>query len=232
MYCKVNVALNEVVVEKMFDMVDYPVIEEGDDLTEKSSGIANIILAHVHFQNGSILNITKKVNAIQYTSGITVENSKNAETSKTAENSLKINGIEIKKDENGVLKVGDVIIPQKKLLYSGSGSATVNLSTSINPGDIIEITFSSRVVKKFIVGSTTTALGYITKAYGLDDNDDDGDDDVYIDYAGIEILSNNQLRISRPKVSVIGNSTSSSSVVHTFDGNSSLKIVKVYKVIE
>ena len=91
-YCKVNVALNEVVVEKMFDMVDYPVIEEGDDLTEKSSGIANIEIAHIKLSNGAIVSINKTIKPIEYSLVIT-------------------------KDENGVLMVGDTIIPQKKILW-------------------------------------------------------------------------------------------------------------------
>lgn len=154
-YCKVNVALNEVVVEKMFDMVDYPVIEEGDDLTEKSSGIANIILAHVHFQNGSILSIEKKVNSIQYTSGITVENSK------------KVNNLEIKSDENGVLKIGDVIIPQKKLLWQDSVNVAGNSNTLIIPdtsivnGRFIEVVFEdSNIIysKKFVISQPQSTM--------------------------------------------------------------------------
>ena len=116
-YAKVNLGTNQVDIEKIFDTVDYPVIEEGDDLTEKSNGIANIILAHVQLLNGHIVNVTKKVKAIEYTNNITVKN---------AENSKKVNNLEIKQDENGVLRIGDIIIPQKKLLWSGKVSISSN----------------------------------------------------------------------------------------------------------
>lgn len=64
----------------------------------------------------------------------------------TAGNSKKVNDIEITKDGNGVLKIGDIIIPQKKLLWSGnqlvndaSGEVTISFSETLNIGDIVII---------------------------------------------------------------------------------------------
>ena len=41
-------------------------------------------------------------------------------TVKNATNATQVNNLEITKDANGILKIGDIIIPQKTLLYSGS----------------------------------------------------------------------------------------------------------------
>lgn len=51
---------------------------------------------------------------------------------------------DITKDENGVLKIGDVVIPQKKLLWSGSLKCeaiggTIELNSPLSVGDKIEI---------------------------------------------------------------------------------------------
>lgn len=48
-----------------------------------------------------------------------------------ATNATKVNNVEITRDANGVLKVGDIIIPQKKLLWNGLALT--------NPTDYIEI---------------------------------------------------------------------------------------------
>lgn len=49
-----------------------------------------------------------------------IKKAETADTAETAVNSQKVNDLELKYDENGVLKIGDVIIPQKKLLWSGN----------------------------------------------------------------------------------------------------------------
>lgn len=62
-----------------------------------------------------------------------------------ADNATKVNGLEITRDENGVLKIGDTIIPQKKLLWSGEqlcsedSSYAFNFSENIEQGAEIEI---------------------------------------------------------------------------------------------
>ena len=80
-----------------------------------------------------------------------------------------VNGLEIKKDENGVLKIGDISIPQKKLIWSDltntsefypSKPKTITLNENLNLGDTIEIeiTPSSYIHKKWkirgVVGKT------------------------------------------------------------------------------
>lgn len=68
------------------------------------------------------------------------------EIKQIVKDATKINGMDLKRDENGVLKIGDVIIPQRKLLWSGEwggGSDTpANLDISslgINQGDTLEL---------------------------------------------------------------------------------------------
>lgn len=119
-YLTVNLALNTVQIQFTVDTTGYPEINPGDDLTKNTSGIARLELYRFTAQNGVISEVAKVVQAIKY-----IEDRKVADA-------LRINGIEIKQDKNGVLKVGDIIIPQKKLLWSGTkefGSGTTTLFT-------------------------------------------------------------------------------------------------------
>ena len=62
----------------------------------------------------------------------------------TVANSQKVNNLEIMQDTNGVLKIGDIIIPQKKLLWEGEapegvgGSSSIDLSDEIGLDDVLE----------------------------------------------------------------------------------------------
>ena len=94
-YAEVNLDTNSVNIQKVFDTVDYPAVDKGDDLTHTTNGTANIEIGNIKLSNGSIVEVNKKIKPIEYNLGIT-------------------------KDTNGVLRIGDVIIPQKKLLWSGS----------------------------------------------------------------------------------------------------------------
>lgn len=78
-------------------------------------------------------------------------NAVQANSASQAENASKVNGLEITQDTNGVLKIGDVIIPQKKVLWSkpsGMSSitdtpVTVTLSEEYAVGDVLEIEWES-----------------------------------------------------------------------------------------
>lgn len=136
-YLQVNLGLNTVQILSSYDTATYPTIDAGDDLTENTTGVARLPLYRFTATSGVISNVNKVVESIKYTKDLKVN---------SAMNSDKINDIEIIQDENGVLKVGDIIIPQKKLLWSGS-EATPPASTlqielnNINVGDnlILEI---------------------------------------------------------------------------------------------
>lgn len=123
-YAEVILATNSVNVQKVFDTVDYPAVDKGDDLTHTTNGTANIEIAHIKLSNGAIVSINKIIKPIEYNLGIT-------------------------KDENGVLRVGDTIIPQKKLLWSGN--------VSINSAGFNHITFGEFNGKNIEVAVQTVA---------------------------------------------------------------------------
>lgn len=133
-YYRVNLATNTTSYEITYDTAGYPIIDKGDDLTKNSSGIANLPLYRFKASSGVISNVEKVVKAVEYINkNITVENSKN------------INDLPIKRDENGVLKIGNIVIPQKKVLWSGeeeissSNLPTITLNEKIYLGDTIRI---------------------------------------------------------------------------------------------
>ena len=110
-YYQVNLATNKTsILLSNYDTATYPVISKGDDLTANTIGIANLELYHFQAQNGVINNVVKLIVGIDY---VSEEYIKNVEI-KNAENAKKINNLEIKIDEKGLLKIGDIIIPQKK----------------------------------------------------------------------------------------------------------------------
>lgn len=72
----------------------------------------------------------------------------------------KVNGLEIKRDDDGVLKIGDTIIPQKKVLWEGSfhpvsgWNPDVTISENVTENDNIEISF--------YLNNTSTGKKYFT----------------------------------------------------------------------
>lgn len=71
-----------------------------------------------------------------------VKKAEAATTADKATNALKINDMQLTRSDDGVLKIGDVIIPQKKLIYTGTTfirSATITLTEAIKLGDTLEV---------------------------------------------------------------------------------------------
>lgn len=130
-YLTVNLALNTVQIQFTVDTAGFPEIDPGDDLTKNTSGIARLELYRFTAQSGLIGEVNKVVQSIKY-----VEDRKVADSSK-------INNLELMQDKNGILKIGNIIIPQKKLLWEGSvtnlNPSVINLSEKFNDGDIFEI---------------------------------------------------------------------------------------------
>lgn len=112
-YCEVNLGINSSKIKSVSDNETYPVIDKGNDLTENSKVIARLALYHFTAQNGLISNVEKIVKPIEYIDKNFIKNTE-------VENAKNVNNLEIKRDDNGVLKIGDVIIPQKKLIWEGS----------------------------------------------------------------------------------------------------------------
>lgn len=124
-YLQVNLALNETKILSQYDTATYPVIESGDDLTQITNGVARLPLYHFIATNGVISGVEKIVVGIDFYGDSPA--------------------LEIERDLNGVLKIGDTIIPQKKLISEGGvipvsyDVVTFTFSEQLNIGDTIEI---------------------------------------------------------------------------------------------
>ena len=136
-YLEVNLGLNTATIKDEYDTATYPTIDAGDDLTENTTGIARLPLYRFVATSGVISNVNKVVESVKYVNETFIKNVK-------VNNAAKVNNLEIKQDENGVLKIGDIVIPQKQLLWSGNvtGQGKVVLSENLNIDDIIEIELS------------------------------------------------------------------------------------------
>lgn len=119
-YYEVNLALQTVKISAIYDTAGYPDIDTGDDLTTNNSGIARMELYRFVATNGVISDVSKIAGAINYTQeqiddlkrGLN-DGSIVVKHASISENTKKINDIAITQDSNGVLKVGNAIIPQK-----------------------------------------------------------------------------------------------------------------------
>lgn len=135
-YLQVNLALNETKILSTSDTASYPPVDTGDDLTQNTTGIARLLLYTFDAQNGVIENVQKRVDEILYLTNFKVKNSFNAD---------KINGLEIKKNEENSIVVGDEIISRKIVLWSGTktnADGKFNIGQTLESGDIIEVVVS------------------------------------------------------------------------------------------
>lgn len=159
-YYNVNLATNLSRVLSVYDTAGYPEINKGDDLIENSSGTANLELYRFTATNGVISNVQKSCKPIKYI---------NEESS--VFNALNINGMPLKRDENGVLKIGNTIIPQKRVLWENtsglevSSNIYITLSENVNEGDTLEITMgvstSVMTYKVLIIKNRTFDEGWV-----------------------------------------------------------------------
>lgn len=151
-YLEVNLALMTIEIKQLTDSGGFPFIEESDDLTENSTGIARLILYGFESYQGVISGVVKGIKRIKYTEEITVNNSTN---------SYNINNLNIMRDNNDVIVLEDVVIPQMKLLWSGSWREdNNNLSFSgLKLGDEIEIEYDivNSDGNNILYGTTRTA---------------------------------------------------------------------------
>ena len=158
------------------EYVDYPFVHNADFATNATNAdYATNLLGSGTIQNQPIssifetgssyvknatnaTNVTTTINGNAITNifeedGVTVKNATNAvnatnaSTATNADNATKINNLELKQDTNGILKIEDSIIAQKKLIWEGTltntGSndyVTLTLSEgTINLGDTLFI---------------------------------------------------------------------------------------------
>lgn len=164
-YYRVNLATNTTSYEITYDTAGYPTIDVGDDLTKNSSGIANLPIYRFMASSGVISGVEKVVKFIEYINkDTTIKNAENAENSKN------INGLEIKKDENGVLRIGHIIIPQQYLLWSGNASingsdTNITLPIACNDGDLLEVEYT---IKNIYTNKTYNAISQFRVTNNMD----------------------------------------------------------------
>lgn len=119
--------------------------------------------------NDSTLNFTSNVADVKAAINKYFTETLVAKTAITAGNAIKINNLEIKQDSNGVLKIGDVIIPQKKLIsdISSNPQDEIILEETINAKDVLEVVYGLIVLKD---GYWTGLTGAISQKIYLDTN--------------------------------------------------------------
>lgn len=154
LYIRVNLVTMKADLYDVIGLSDDPV---SDDLTLNASGIAYLLLYSFTSSAGVISSVLKKVEKITTLKSV-VSGDIPVVKATNANNANKINELEIKKDENGILKIGDIIIPQKKLVWINSSG----LSTSTNGYVDIEIENG--------IGNVFTPLTYVVK-YTYDGRD-------------------------------------------------------------
>ena len=131
-YLEVNLGLNTATIKDEYDTATYPTIDDGDDLTENTTGVARLPLYQFTATSGIIGEVNKVAESVKYVNQDFIKNVKVNDASK-------VNNLEIKQDENRVLKIGDIIIPQLEILYDGNtidiDSNSIILNKSLNNND-------------------------------------------------------------------------------------------------
>ena len=138
-YFQINLALNETKILATYDTATYPAIDIGDDLTKNTIGTGRLELYRFDAINGVISNVVKKVEKIVYLKNFKVENSFNSD------NSEKINGLELKKNDENSLVINSEIISRKIILWEGSKTNTdgkFNIGQTLKNGDKLEVIVS------------------------------------------------------------------------------------------
>ena len=227
-YLTVNLALNTVQIQFTVDTTGYPERNPGDDLTKNTSGIARLELYRFTAQNGVISEVSKLVQAIKYIEDRTVANAR------------KINNLEMMYDDNGVLKIGNIIIPQKKLLWEGdvtSDGGDIILNEALKLGDTIEVWWEFSINRpnmhhtKGVVSTQNTINGIMTLdfepvAVGLNDG-------KYTDEANNWITLNCYLKENGTTIECSSNFISRSrSYTEQLSQGCYYRFFKIYKIIE
>lgn len=144
-YYEVNGAAGTAEIKSIYDTAGYPTIDPGDDLTRTTNGTARLLLYTFTSTNGIIADVAKKVDAIIYNMEA-VNSLRQGLTDgtisvKNAENSKNINNLNLTQDEKGRLRIGEFIIPQKKLIWSGQASIGSNTKIFTDTKSLLYRTF-------------------------------------------------------------------------------------------
>lgn len=206
-YLEVNLALNTASIKSENDTAAYPTIDSGDDLTENTTGIARLPLYRFTAINGIVGDVNKVVESVQYINSSYIKEVK-------VNNSLKVNNLEIKQDNDGILKIDNIIIPQKKLLWSGditlsfSGDELLDVSDVTGLTDFKNKTFEVSLYYYKVSGSIPIKTSAIVYKFKTSNNLISGDTEGFFfnlpyDY---EEYTNAKIEVSDSKI--IGSSMS------------------------
>lgn len=158
-YLQVNLALNTVSILSQYDTADYPTISAGDDLTEVSTGIANLPLYKFTANNGVISDIEKVINGIEYIKNIVVDNSLNSQTVQNVDFSS------TSPAQFGDYIVGKIICLKNTSVGLPHDTTTTVYETSLadleNKKLLIEITYPLTTTQQSLLSKVE-----ITKRYG------------------------------------------------------------------
>lgn len=152
-YLEVNLGLNTATIKDKYDTATYPTIDAGDDLTENTTGVARLPLYQFTATSGIISEVNKVVESVKYVNQDFIKNVKVNDASK-------VNNLEIKQDENGVLKVGEIIIPQKKLLWSGTKKFSSSWNTLFTLSDIPSINSFANKTYEVVFSYVSSNVSY------------------------------------------------------------------------
>lgn len=140
-YLEVNLSTDTAEIKSVYDTTGIPAVNVGDDLTRITNGTARMVLYTFKTTGNSILNVVKKISILDYQKSVSEDLYQSIESIKTGGtvvgNSKQINSLELKKDSSGLLKIGDIIIPQKKLLSSSLINFNGNTKTLYSGSDIL-----------------------------------------------------------------------------------------------
>lgn len=164
-YLEVNLALMSVSIKELTDGAGFPFIEESDDLTANSSGIARLILYGFESYEGVISGVKKGIKELSYTKNIKIYNCYEADNAKN------INNIEIIKDNDKIL-IDGYVFPRKKKVWEGKVAipnesdtfSEVKVEEEFSIGDIIEIEITGDYLErtgKFTIRSSAVVSSYV-----------------------------------------------------------------------
>lgn len=153
-YLEVNCATDSAEIKSSTGRTGFPEVASGDDLTANTIGTARLLLYHFTATSGAIADVVKMVCSVECL-GEKVDGI--IDGTIKPEDSKKVNGLEIKRDEAGVLKIGDSVIPQKKLLWEGEQQCgytdpkLFSFNTSIPADSLLEVNIKIQAVASQIV---------------------------------------------------------------------------------
>lgn len=147
-YLEVNLSTDTAEIKSVYDTTGIPTVDSGDDLTRITNGIARTVLYTFKTSNSIISNTEKIVKTLEY-----------------ASSSISNNFTE----ENGILYYNGIIIPQKKLIWSGEviqdlhsdSLTTITLSEKLKANDKIEIEYYLDFMGNPIPSYVKRITGYV-----------------------------------------------------------------------